>query len=369
MGLKQVPSGCITALVTPFDEKGEVDFKGLKKNIEFQISQGIKGVVPTGTTGESPTLNPSDHLKVIDETIRIVQGRVFVLAGCGSNSTREARVYTAFVAELGADGVLLVDCYYNGPSSLELRKEYYEPIAKQFSNLAIVPYIIPQRTGCALHPADLALLALKYPNLSAVKEASGNMERVKEIRDLAPNNFKIFCGDDNDVYHMMSDIRIMASGVISVIANLAPKSIQTICESFHLYKGGDSEEIKKALKIFEALKPLFEVVTIQDGERNEKIEKISAKMEIVPERVAIYDKFRNPVPIKTMMQGLGMPSGLCRPPLGKMTKYGVDKVRNALRTVWEKYPEALKPIQDFYGVDIQERLNNNNIWDNLAYQD
>lgn len=347
-----VPSGCLTAMVTPFNQDGSIDWEGMKKNIEFQISQGVKGVVPVGTTGESPTLTPEEHSLVFARTVDFVKKRVFVLAGSGSNSTKEALHYTEVAAKVGCDGALLVDCYYNGPSSLELMEEYYSPIAEKFPELAIVPYIIPGRTGCALSAEDLALLAWKYRNLSAVKEATGDLERMRKTRRLVPDDFKIFSGDDDITYTIMTDSEIRASGVISVISNIAPAFVQEMCARILSGYIKEAEEFKKALA------PLFKVVTV----KKERIEEIPNKG-----RFSTEDKFRNPLPIKTMMQGLGMPAGPCRQPLGKMTFQAVKEVREALKVVWEKNPEVLKPIEEFYKVSVSDRLADDEIWKELTF--
>lgn len=347
-----IPSGCLTAMETPFNSDGTIDLDGLEMNIEFQISQGVKGIVPVGTTGESPTLTSKEHIRVIAKAIRFVEKRVFVLAGCGSNSTKEAIHFTAASFNDGCDGVLLVDCYYNGPSSLELREEYYRPIIEEFPDSLFVPYIIPKRTGCALEPGDLAILAWQYPCLGAVKEARGDFNKMKEIRGLAPPGFKIFSGDDDKTYEMMLSPEISASGVISVISNIAPAAVQEMPEKIL------AGRIAEAKQIREALNPLFEIVTVS-AQRKEKIQ---------GKEVVIIDKFRNPDAIKTIMQGLGMPAGFRRRPLGKMTVEAVEQVRNALRTVWNKNPWILDPIEKFYNVSISDRLTNDKIWTELSFK-
>lgn len=349
-------SGCWTAIVTPFREDLSIDWQRLEKNLEFQISQEIMGIVPVGTTGESPTLTPEEHNLVIAKTWQLVVDELGCLAGCGSNSTKEALHYLETAQVIGCDGALLVDPYYNGPSSLEIREKYYREIALQFPDLAIVPYIIPGRTGCALSPEDLAILARDYPNIRAVKEATGDLERMRKTRALVdlvttnPGDFAILSGDDDKTFEMMTDPEIEAVGVISVISNIAPRALNEMCDTIL------DEEIKKAEEIKDALSPLFRVVTVL-CQREEEIE---------GEKVTVQDKFRNPLPIKTMMQGLGMPAGPCRPPLGKMTLQGVEIVRNALREVWEKNSWVLKPIEEYYGVDVEERIETDEIWQELA---
>jgi len=356
MEQKRVPSGCFTALVTPFKEDGSIDWPGLKRNIEFQISQEITGLVPVGTTGESPTLTSGEHFKVVATTVGIGRERVFVLAGSGSNSTEEAINYTRSAQSQGCQGALLVDCYYNGPSSLELREEYYARVAKEFPDFPIVPYVIPGRTGCALLPEDLAILAARCPNVCAVKEATGDLERMRRTRELVPSDFYIISGDDDKTFEMMTDPKIGASGVISVISNIAPAAVQLMCQ---MISAGDT---LAAERIKQALEPLFKLVTVT-CERKEEAEFLVLGMEIP----TLKDKFRNPLPVKTMMQGLGMPAGPCRPPLGRMTFEGVEIVRKALQRVWRQSPEILQPIEEFYSLNISERLADDSIWRALSY--
>ncbi len=340
MKLERV-EGCWTAMITPFDRKGAIDFEGLEKNIQFQIAHGAN-LVPTGTTGESPTLDWREHDKVITRTVKWVKGKVFVMAGTGSNSTQEALRGTKHAVEVGAQAALLVDCYYNGPSSLELRTQYYEVIAKAFRKTFITPYVIPGRTGTKLEVEDLAILHRKYKNVRSVKEATGDLERMAQTRLLLGEDFDILSGDDDKTYEMMTRQDIQASGVISVISNIAPGAINEMVKGI---KNGDFE---KANRLKNSLEPLFKRVTVNTVESYEGFN--------------VPTKFRNPVPIKTMMRGLGMPSGPCRPPLGKMTPKGVELIRNALKEVYEKDKEILRPIQEFYRVNIEERISNDRYW-------
>ena len=144
------PEGAWTALVTPFEKKGKFSLDSFQRLVEFQLAQGINGLVPAGTTGESPALTWEEHNLLIEETVKAARGKVGVLAGTGSNCTEEAITATQHAREAGACAALLVDCYYNGPSSLELRTEYYEPVLEWISEIPIVPYIIPGRSGTAL---------------------------------------------------------------------------------------------------------------------------------------------------------------------------------------------------------------------------
>jgi 4-hydroxy-tetrahydrodipicolinate synthase len=343
----KIPVGAYTAFVTPFEEtRKRIDWQVWEKLMGFQFSQGISGIVPAGTTGESATLNEREHCQIVASAL-FEKKPWFILAGCGSNSTSEAMSYVEHVVERGGKAVLLVDPYYNGPSSLEIRREYYEPIARAFPNMAIVPYIIPGRTGCKLWPDDLAILASEFPNVCAVKEATGSFDNMRKTRTLVPLGFQIFSGDDDKTLPMMTDPAVNACGVISVVSNIVPAAVQEMCQAL-LRKDQISAE---RLRI--KLQPLFDIVTVS------ALRHANA--------AHVDDKFRNPLPIKTAMNALGMPVGPCRQPLGKMTLNGIHIVRKALSTVWKESPELLTPIQEFFDVDIEYRLTHNCIWDALCY--
>ena len=354
---KEISPGGITAMVTPFKPDGSIDWEGLLLNIEFQVAQEITGVLGAGTTAESPTLSSEEHIAVISEIASFVRGRIFVLGGGGSNSTKEMLHYVDMIVKCGCGGALLVDPYYNGPSSLEIRDEYYGPAAERFPETIIIPYPIPGRTGCLISATDLAILSNRYANIKAVKEATGDWEKISErmtfLRKYAPADFLIFSGDDDKTYNMMSSPEIMGNGVFSVISNIAPAAVQAMCMKT---LSGDTEE---AERIKDALKPLFGLVTVNFSRRE-----WFTKTSILREE---NDKFRNPLPIKTMMQGLGMPAGPCRRPLGKMSFGAVSKVRSVLKEVWQDNPWVLKPIEDFYKVDIADRLADDKPWEALSY--
>jgi len=333
--------GCWTAMITPFNRKGEVDFEGLEKNVQFQIVNGAN-LVPTGTTGESPTLDWREHDRVITRTVKLAKGKAFVVAGTGSNSTREAMRGSKHAVEVGAQGLLLVDCYYNGPSSLELRTQYYEVIAKAFRKTFVMPYVIPGRTGTKLEVEDLAILHRKYKNLRSVKEATADLQRMAKTRTLCGEDFDILSGDDDKTYEMMTLNDIRASGVVSVMSNIVPGPIHEMVKAI---RNGD---MGRGNRLKDLLDPLFKVVTVNTIESYEGFD--------------VPAKFRNPLAIKTMMKGLGLPSGPCRPPLGKMTPKGVEVVRNALKEVYQKDKEVFTPLQDFYKINMEERLSNDRHW-------
>lgn len=343
---KKLPIGVMTAIITPFNADKSIDGTGFDQLIRFQHSQGAVGIIPSGTTGESSTLSEVEHDFINSRALILCRGKLFVLGGCGANNTDEAICRVGKFFKAGGRAVLLVDPYYNGPSSLEIRKEYYEPIAKMFPGVAIVPYIIPGRTGCKLLPGDLAILAKKFPNIVAVKEATGDFANMRMVKHMAPEGFQIFSGDDDKTFDMMDTAGIDACGVISVISNIAPLAVSMMCQA--LIAG----EIEGAKIVRNKLEPLFKLVTIfapSDSQEGEN------------------DKFRNPLPIKTMMNVLGMPSGPCRRPLGKMSLLGLNKVREGLTFVWRNNPEVLKPIEEFFHVNLDRRLASDRIWAELAY--
>lgn len=346
------PEGVWTALVTPFFEDGRLNREAFQRLIEFQISEGITGLVPAGTTGESPTLDWNEHNHAIEDAVKFARGRVGVLSGTGSNSTQEAIEATRHAAEAGVSAALLVDCYYNGPSSLELRTEYYERIAEAVPNLPLVPYVIPGRCGTELGAEDLAILHQTQPKrFPAVKSATGNPERMRRDRELAGATLAIMSGDDDMTLQMMRDANIAAAGVISVMSNLVPGPLTRMVQ---LQSAGD---VKAADALAAKLAPLFKLVTCKaPGTRT------------LPNGRAfnVEDKFRNPSAIKTMMAGLGMNVGPCRPPLGRMTKAGVEICRAGLREVHSNAPEILAPVASAFGVSVGERIADDGVWEGLG---
>jgi 4-hydroxy-tetrahydrodipicolinate synthase len=346
------PHGVWTALTTPFSTDRQVDYDSLRRLIEFQVQEGVDGVLPCGTTGESPTLSWQEHDAVIDASVRAVEGRTGVLAGAGSNNTQEAIRASTQAKEAGANAVLLVDCYYNGPSSLELRTEYYERILQNVPDIPVVPYVIPGRSGCALSAADLAMLHLNDPKrVPAVKQATGDLDRMRLDRQLAGPALSILSGDDELTLTMMRDDDIRACGVISVLSNIAPGAIGGMVRA---QVSGDTEE---AQRLTEALAPVLRLVTCS----------VTA-VRTLPngQSVEITDKFRNPVPVKTMMAGLGMIDSTKRPPLGPMSPTAVGQCREALRQVHRADPGILGPIEEAFEVRIDQRLGDDANWSALA---
>jgi 4-hydroxy-tetrahydrodipicolinate synthase len=342
-------SGCYTALITPLNAEKGVDEAGLEKLISFQVSQGVSGVLAVGTTGESPTLNWEEHNSVTEKVCQLVKGHCRAIAGTGSNSTEETLRATEHAAHAGADTALLVDPYYNGPSSLEIRREYVAPVAEAFPELQMISYVIPGRSGTKLLPEDLGILNQEFANVNTVKEATGDLDNMARTREVCGDDFNILSGDDDITYKMMTDARISASGVISVMSNVVPGPIQQFTSALN---EGNKD---KADQLAEALKPLFGMVTIISVQETP----------FGPNQV----KARNPLPIKTLMSILGMPSGPCRRPLGKMNKSGLDAVLEIAKTVQSDNPELFAPVAEYFGVDIADRLEDQALLADLAYAD
>ncbi len=338
--------GCFTAIITPF-KNDVVDYEGLRRLSDFQIKNGITGILAVGTTGESPVLTWDEHNRVIETVAEKTKDKCLCIAGAGSNNTSESLEGTKHAVSVGADAVLLVDPYYNGPSSIEIRKEYIAPVAEAAPGIEIISYVIPGRTGAQLLPEDLALLNETYDNFNTVKEATNNLENMRKTRKCCGPDFTILSGDDGMTFEMMTDPAISASGVISVATNVAPKAVS---QMVRLIQEGDQAGAKQLL---DALKPLFDLVTVKTMEKTPFGE--------------VVCRARNPLAYKTLMSILGMPSGGCRRPLGKMTQNGLETVLKAARKVQTDHPEIFEPVAEFFNVDIEGRLNDSSAWDELFY--
>jgi 4-hydroxy-tetrahydrodipicolinate synthase len=340
--------GCYTALITPF-AGGAIDDAGLRRLVNFQIDNGITGILAVGTTGESPTLTWEEHNRVIEMVAGMSRGRCQCIAGTGSNNTAETLEGTRHAAAAGVDAVLLVDPYYNGPSSLEIRREYVAPVAQTFPDLEVIPYVIPGRTGAQLLAEDLALLYRRCANVNTVKEATGDLDNMRRIRHCCGADYTILSGDDALTFEMMTDPAIGAAGVISVVSNVVPRAV---VEMVSRLNGGDRAG---AASLHEALAPLFDLVTVKTRETTPWGE--------------VVCRARNPLAIKTLMTILGMPSGGCRRPLGRMTARGLEVVLAAARQVQARHPEIFAPVAEFFRVDIAARLADPASWRGLAYAD
>lgn len=279
--------GAYTALVTPFSKAGDVDFGKLRELVEFQINNGIDGIVPVGTTGESPTLTMEEHIRVIEEVIRTVNKRAKVIAGTGSNSTAEAIELTRHARDAGADGTLQVTPYYNKPSQTGLIR-HFSAIADL--GLPVVLYHVPGRTSCGID-LDTVVSLSKHPHIVAIKEAGGSVDRVSYLARCC--SLTILSGDDMLALPMIS---VGARGVISVASNLIPKAVSDL---IHAALAGRWEE---ARRIHWAYHELFTNLFVET----------------------------NPVPVKTAMAMKGMIEETCRLPLCELKETSRTLLRETL---------------------------------------
>lgn len=217
--------GTFTALVTPF-RNDQIDEAAFERLIEHQIENGITGIVPVGTTGESPTLDHDEHMRVIELAVKFAKGRCKVIAGTGSNSTAEAIALTKEAQKVGADATLHVAPYYNKPTQAGLIL-HFKAIAKA-ADLPVILYSIPGRCGIEIAVDTVATLAKECPNIVAIKEAGGTVERVNQLKQALPEAFQILSGDDSLTLPFMAS---GAVGVISVASNIAPKEVGQLVQA------------------------------------------------------------------------------------------------------------------------------------------
>lgn len=283
--------GVFTAIVTPFKQDGSLDEECLKKLIDFNIKNGVSGIVPCGTTGESPTLDHEEHDRVIELTVKHVNNRVPVIAGTGSNSTKEAIRLTKHAEEVGADACLLVNPYYNKPTQEGLYR-HFKAIADAVEFPCVV-YNIKGRTGVNVETPTLMRLVKDCKNIVAVKEASGNLEQMKDVIAQRPEGFSVLSGDDNITLEL---IRAGGNGVISVAGNLVPdKMVAMVTAAL-------DEDFETAEKLNKELEPLFEVEFIET----------------------------NPIPIKAALAMKGMCEEVYRLPMCELRPENKEKLKEVL---------------------------------------
>jgi 4-hydroxy-tetrahydrodipicolinate synthase len=282
--------GTFTAVVTPF-RNGGIDVSSFEKLIETQIAAGITGLVAIGTTGESPTLSHDEREQLIRLAVSTANKRCVVLAGTGSNATQHAVADTKIAEKLGVDGALLVAPYYNKPSQEGLFR-HFKTIADATS-LPIMLYNIPGRCSVDVLPETVVRLAKECRNIVCIKEASGSVERVSELRRRLPESFTILSGDDSLTLPFMA---VGAAGVVSVASNLFPAEV---CGLVRACEEGD---LKSAAKLHRKLLPLFKDLFIEP----------------------------NPVPVKTALGWRGAMSGEVRLPLCEMSEANQARLRKTL---------------------------------------
>jgi len=283
--------GSIVALVTPMDERGAVDMDSLKRLVEFHIAEGTDALVAVGTTGESATLDEHEHCAVIRAAVDYVGGRIPVIAGTGANSTTEAINLTQLAKEAGADACLIVTPYYNKPTQQGLFL-HYQAIAEAV-DIPQILYNVPGRTACDMLPETVGRLS-SINNIVGVKEATGDLSRVKTIRDLTGDGFAIYTGDDASSREFCL---LGGNGSITVTGNVAPKLVHQMIKSA---MAGDAET---ALAIDKKLTALHKDLFIQS----------------------------NPIPVKWAVAEMGLMGKGIRLPLTWLTEDCFDAVRDAMR--------------------------------------
>lgn len=290
-------SGTFTALITPF-RNGEVDVDALENLVEFQIEGGVSGLVPCGTTGESPTMGEEEDRVAISTVVRVANGRVPVIAGTGSNSADMAIKYTKMAEEVGADGSLQVAPYYNKPTQDGLYA-HFAAIAEN-TNLPLIIYNIPGRTNVDVLPETMARLA-EIPNVVGVKDATLSMSAAANVRRLCGDDFDLLSGNDFETLPILS---LGGSGVIAVASNIAPR---TYSEMVDAALDGD---FARARELHYELLPLFEALSIET----------------------------NPIPVKTAASILGLCSDEMRLPMQPMRGDNLRKLENSLERLGHLLP-------------------------------
>ncbi len=282
-------TGSYVAIVTPF-KNGSIDEEAYKKLIEMHVAAGTDGIVPCGTTGESPTLTPEEHERFIELTVKLVNKRMKVMAGTGSNSTAEAIEYTRAAEKAGVDACLVVNPYYNKPTQKGLY-EHFKAVAESVKTPIIV-YNIMGRTGVNVATSTLAELA-KIPNIKGVKEASGDLSQMTEVISACGPDFSVLSGDDALTLPLLA---VGGHGVISVVANIIPSDVKLMIDLFN--KG----DIKAAREINRKMFPLIKAMFIET----------------------------NPIPVKAAMAMLGMISPEIRLPMTEPSDENKARIKKAI---------------------------------------
>lgn len=283
-------TGCGTAIVTPFNEKG-VDFDEFKKLIEFQIQEGIDAIIVCGTTGESSTMTLEERKQAIEFAVRTAHHRVPIIAGTGGNCTQSVIDFTKWAESIGVDGALIVTPYYNKTTQAGLIA-HYTAIANSTA-LPIILYSVPSRTGVNITPETCFELS-KIPNIVAIKEASGNISQIAEIKALCQDNLNIYSGNDDQIIPILS---LGGLGVISVLSNIAPKYTHEMVKNY--LNDNQLEATKMQLDSIALIKALFCEV--------------------------------NPIPVKAALNMLGYNVGIPRLPLIEMSESGKIKMEKELK--------------------------------------
>jgi len=284
-------TGTYTAIVTPFRD-GQLDETALQQLIEMQVRGGVDGIVPVGTTGESPTVDYDEHIRVIELSVKCARGRIAVIAGTGGNATAEAVYLTEQAQKVGADASLQVAPYYNRPTQGGIY-EHFAAVARA-TKLPLILYSIPGRCGVEIAVDTCARLARDFKTVVGIKEAGGNADRVSQLRAACGPKFTILSGDDSLTLPFMS---VGAHGVVSVASNVAPKAVSRMVKAF---AAGD---LKAALKLHGQLYPLFKDLFLES----------------------------NPAPVKAALAMMGIGTGELRLPLVPVSAATREQLEKTLK--------------------------------------
>mgnify|MGYP001004175990 CR=1 FL=1 len=283
--------GSATALITPFTGSGQVDFDALKKLLDFQINNGTKAIVVLGTTGEASTISKQEKISIVEYAVDYVAGRVPVIAGSGSNDTAVAVETSKAYENLGVDGLLIVTPYYNKCTQNGLIKHYFEIADKV--DTEIIVYSVQGRTGVNILPTTAVELS-KHKNITAIKEASGNIEQITEI--LRTSSLDVYSGDDGLTYPVLA---LGGQGIISVASNIIPKIVSEICENYF------AGNIEKSRELQFEINPLIKLLFLEV----------------------------NPIPVKKAASLMGLCEGILRMPLTEMQPENVKLLEKELQKI------------------------------------
>jgi len=284
--------GAGVAIITPMHEDGSVNYEAFKKLVEFQIENGTDAIIVCGTTGEASTLSHEEHLEVIKYCVEVVNHRIPVIAGTGSNCTETAIYLSTEAEKYGVDGLLLVSPYYNKATQNGLYQHFKK--TAESVKIPVILYNVPSRTGCNILPETVVRLCKDVENIVAIKEASGNISQIAQLAALAKGCVDIYSGNDDQIVPIMS---LGGLGVISVLSNVAPKQTHDICAKY--LEGDVKESCRLQLEALELCKALFCEV--------------------------------NPIPVKKAVSLMGFEAGTLRLPLTEMEEANAAKLKAAMQ--------------------------------------
>ncbi len=285
-------NGAYTAIVTPFDEHGEINWDSYGRLLDFQIEGGISGIVACGTTGESPTLSRQEKLHVFDYTRDKCKDKCAFIAGTGSNSTRDSISLSLEAIALGADALMIITPYYNKPGQEGLYRHFSE-VAEAVAPFPMIIYNVPSRTNVHIDAKTVAKLNKEYSNIVGIKDASGNFNHLLNIKRLLPDSFDLLCGEDALLHAYLS---YGAAGIISVASNIIPGKMQEFCQ------WDSKEDVLNSFRLQKELHPFIESIFAET----------------------------NPIPVKHALNLMGFDVGIPRSPLNELSDHNKSELESIL---------------------------------------